>query len=210
MVEILKGTGTQVIASDPTGTMIRQFQRVLPFIEVLQCSAENIALPDSSVDAVVAAHCFHWFANEEAVRDIYRVLVPGGSLGMIWIFPDESVPWVKELLAFFRPLENGFKHTTSKETMNRIFQVVGKLFTVQKDSTTRKHWQLTYDECYNTLTSKGILQSSPDEVKDEFKFWFHNVMRKHFPDIKENERIPCPSVTLICWCKKKETIENLE
>ena len=98
----------------------------------------DIALPDSSVDAIVAAHCFHWFANEEAVRDICRVLVPGGSLGMIWILPDESVPWVKELLTFFRPLENGFEHTTSEETMNKIFQVVGKLFTVQKDSTTRK------------------------------------------------------------------------
>ena len=170
----------------------------------------DIALPDSSVDAIVAAHCFHWFANEEAVRDICRVLVPGGSLGMIWILPDESVPWVKELLTFFRPLENGFEHTTSEETMNKIFQVVGKLFTVQKDSTTRKHWQLTYDECYNTLASKGILQSSSDEVKDGFKVWFDKVMRKHFPDIKENDRIPCPSVTLICWCKKKEMMQNLE
>ena len=75
----------------------------------------DIALPDSSVDAIVAAHCFHWFANEEAVRDICRVLVPGGSLGMIWILPDESVPWVKELLTFFRPLENGFEHTTSED-----------------------------------------------------------------------------------------------
>ena len=136
--------------------------------------------------------------------------MPGGSLGMIWILPDESVPWVKELLTFFRPLENGFEHTTSEETMNKIFQVVGKLFTVQKDSTTRKHWQLTYDECYNTLASKGILQSSPDEVKDGFKVWFDKVMRKHFPDIKGNDRIPCPSVTLICWCKKKEMIQNLE
>ena len=85
----------------------------------------DIALPDSSVDAIVAARCFHWFANEEAVRDICRVLVPGGSLGMIWILPDESVPWVKELLTFFRPLENGFEHTTSEETMKKIFQMVG-------------------------------------------------------------------------------------
>ena len=42
MVDILGGTGTQIIASDPTGTMIQQFQRVLPRIEILQCRAENI------------------------------------------------------------------------------------------------------------------------------------------------------------------------
>ena len=42
MVEILGGIGTQIIASDPTSTMIQQFQRVLPRIEILQCRAENI------------------------------------------------------------------------------------------------------------------------------------------------------------------------
>ena len=42
MVEILGGIGTQIIASDLTGTMIQQFQRVLPRIEILQCRAENI------------------------------------------------------------------------------------------------------------------------------------------------------------------------
>ena len=59
----------------------------------------NIALPVSSVDAVVAAHCFHWFANHDAVKEICRVLTPAGSLGMIWAMPDESLPWVKDVLA---------------------------------------------------------------------------------------------------------------
>ena len=42
MMEVLEGVDARVIASDPTDTMIRQFQRILPKVEVLQCYAENI------------------------------------------------------------------------------------------------------------------------------------------------------------------------
>ena len=105
------------------------------------------ALLDSSVNAVVAAHCFHWFANHDAVIEIYRVLVPEGSLGMIWILPDESVPWVKEVSTFFRPLEKTFKCTISTETMGNVYEEVGKLFTVKKDSSIKIPWQVSYDDC---------------------------------------------------------------
>ena len=36
MVDILGGTGTQIIASDPTGTMIQQFYPALKFCSVVQ------------------------------------------------------------------------------------------------------------------------------------------------------------------------------
>ncbi|KAL9963796.1 hypothetical protein ACROYT_G027339 [Oculina patagonica] len=202
MMEVLKGNNTRVIASDPTQTMIQQFRRVLPNVELLQCYAENIVLPDASVDAIVAAQCFHWFANEDAVREIHRVLVPGGTLGMIWTIPDESVPWVKDVSAFFRPLEKDFKYTTSKETMGKVFEEVGELFTVEEDSSNKISWLVTYESCYKCFASKGILQSSSDEIKQQFKTWFDKVMIKHFPERERNELFIFPLVALICWCKK--------
>ncbi|KAJ7340534.1 hypothetical protein OS493_003288, partial [Desmophyllum pertusum] len=42
MMEVLKGVDARVIASDPTDTMIQQFQIILPSVEVLQYYAENI------------------------------------------------------------------------------------------------------------------------------------------------------------------------
>ena len=42
LIEVLKGIDARVIASDPTNTMVQEFQRVLPNVELLQCSAENI------------------------------------------------------------------------------------------------------------------------------------------------------------------------
>lgn len=34
------------------------------------------------------------FAHEEALREIHRVLVPGGVFGMIWNVEDCAHPWV--------------------------------------------------------------------------------------------------------------------
>ena len=42
MMEVLEGIDARIIASDPTDAMIQQFQNILPEVEVLQCSAENI------------------------------------------------------------------------------------------------------------------------------------------------------------------------
>lgn len=130
------------------------------------------------------------------------MLVTRGTLGMIWALPDESVPWVKEMMTFFRPLEKDFKFTISKETMDKVFEEVGKLFTFEKDSSMKTSWRLTYDGCYKYFASKGILQRSSDVVKCNFKTWFDDVMGKHFPSTKDKQLITFPLVYLMCWCKK--------
>ena len=53
-------------------------------------------LPTNYADAVIAAMCFHWFANTDSINDIHRVLKPGGRLGVVWYQHDESTPWVDE------------------------------------------------------------------------------------------------------------------
>ena len=42
LMDVLKGIDARVIASDPTNTMVQEFRRVLPNVELLQCFAENI------------------------------------------------------------------------------------------------------------------------------------------------------------------------
>jgi SAM-dependent methyltransferase len=69
----------------------------LPDTPALLGTAEDIPLPDNSVDSVLVAQAWHWFDLERAVKEVARVLRPGGRLGLIWNTRDERLGWVKDL-----------------------------------------------------------------------------------------------------------------
>jgi len=49
-------------------------------IEYVQAKAEETTLPSSSFDLVVAGQCWHWFDPKLALKEIERILKPGGKL----------------------------------------------------------------------------------------------------------------------------------
>jgi SAM-dependent methyltransferase len=101
----LIATGAQVIAVEPVAAMRERLTEDLPEVETLDGSAAAIPLPDASVDAIVCAQAFHWFATAEALAEMHRVLRPGGILGLIWNGRDDSVPWVRAAVDIIEPYE---------------------------------------------------------------------------------------------------------
>jgi SAM-dependent methyltransferase len=89
--------GLQVTAVDPSDGMRAELSRVLPDVPALPGTAEEIPLPDRSVDAVLVAQAWHWVDPARAVPEIARVLSPGGRLGLIWNLRDEREDWVRRL-----------------------------------------------------------------------------------------------------------------
>ena len=105
---LLVQTGADVTAVEPVDAMRAQLAQLvqrLPALTALAGSAEAMPLPTASVDAVVCAQAFHWFATEAALAEIRRVLKPGGKLGLIWNVRDESVDWVTAITAIITPYE---------------------------------------------------------------------------------------------------------
>jgi ubiquinone/menaquinone biosynthesis C-methylase UbiE len=92
-------SGARVIAVEPLPEMREQLEAVVPDAEVLAGSAEQLQLPDASVDAVVAASAFHWFETEQALAEIHRVLVPGGALATVGNGRDLSDPLQRDIQA---------------------------------------------------------------------------------------------------------------
>lgn len=101
----LLATGATVIAVEPVQAMLNELTRQYPGIDARSGSAEHIPMDDASVDAVVCAQSFHWFATPEALKEIHRVLKPGGALGLVWNVRDDSVPWVAALSRIMQPYE---------------------------------------------------------------------------------------------------------
>ena len=93
----MRATGAAIVAVEPLEGMRRVFHRQLPDVLVLPGRAEEIPLPDGVADAVFAAQAFHWFRGRVAVREIARVLRPGGGLGLVWNNRDRRLPWTREL-----------------------------------------------------------------------------------------------------------------
>ncbi|HEY7288524.1 MAG TPA: class I SAM-dependent methyltransferase [Vicinamibacterales bacterium] len=96
---ILKETGAEVYAVEPVSAMRALLKRRIPSAPTLAGTAADLPIRDASVDAVVCAQSFHWFATGQALREFSRVMTFGGMLVLVWNVRDETVPWVKRLSA---------------------------------------------------------------------------------------------------------------
>jgi ubiquinone/menaquinone biosynthesis C-methylase UbiE len=74
----------RVIAVEPDDAMRGVLEKVVPAAEALPGRAEAIPLPGNSVDVVFTAEAFHWYASDETVGEIVRVLRPRGGLAIFW------------------------------------------------------------------------------------------------------------------------------
>ncbi len=101
----LLAVGARVLAVDAVPEMLAQLAAKQPEVEVRRGSAEALPLESASVDAVVCAQAFHWFASGQVLAEIRRVLKPRGHLGLIWNVRDESVAWVAALTKILEPYE---------------------------------------------------------------------------------------------------------
>ena len=97
LTEQLVALGHDVHATEPAQEMLDILRRNLPDTRATQASAEDLPVPDRSVDVVLAAQSFHWFDLEQALPEIARVLRPGGHLALVWNLRNEKIPWVRKL-----------------------------------------------------------------------------------------------------------------
>ena len=93
----LVALGHHVVAVDPLAEMLAQLRVAVPGVETRAGTGERIPLQDSAVDVVTVAQAFHWFDRPAALREIARVLRPGGSVALVWNVRDEAEAWVAEL-----------------------------------------------------------------------------------------------------------------
>lgn len=100
---LLLAIGADVVAVEPVNAMRAQLQQSLPAVRALAGTTQSIPLLDGSLDAVVCAQAFHWFANRATLDEFHRVLKPGGKLGLVWNVRDESEDWMAQLTAIVEP-----------------------------------------------------------------------------------------------------------
>lgn len=79
--------GNPVFGVEPNEPMRRAAEEFLadfPRFTSVDGTAENTKLPADSVDLVIAAQAFHWFAPEKTSAEFKRILRAGGFAALIW------------------------------------------------------------------------------------------------------------------------------
>ncbi|MGL5833771.1 MAG: class I SAM-dependent methyltransferase [Waterburya sp.] len=80
---LLADRGVKVIAIEPNSAM-REVAKAHPLVEFDDSHAENIQLPDASVDLVTCFQAFHWFDPEPTLKEFSRILNPQGKMALVW------------------------------------------------------------------------------------------------------------------------------
>lgn len=91
--ERLVGRADRVVAVEPSEQMLAVLRAKLPAVEAHIGTAEEIPVPDATVHLVAVAQAFHWFDREPACAEILRVLIPEGTLGLLWNRSDPACDW---------------------------------------------------------------------------------------------------------------------
>lgn len=76
----LQAPGRDVVGLDASEEALDRARRTGLYRELIRSEAENIPLPDSSLDLILAADVLEHVDDERALREIHRTLRPGGSL----------------------------------------------------------------------------------------------------------------------------------
>jgi SAM-dependent methyltransferase len=122
--------GAEVIAVDPDQAMLAELRRQLTGVRAMEGSAEELPLPDQSVDAVLCGQALHWFDLDRALPEIGRVLTPGGVLAGLWNVDDDRVGWVAGLAAITKSgvTLSRWRATPKGETEQRVLRVGSSWF----------------------------------------------------------------------------------
>ncbi|MBX5437226.1 MAG: methyltransferase domain-containing protein [Alicyclobacillaceae bacterium] len=102
------GPEGRLVATDPSVNMLKTVMRKreayhAPWVEVVHAAAERIPFPDATFDSVIGTAFLHFTNIEEAVREIARVLKPGGTFTTVYPlhFPRRNeffIEWFEPLL----------------------------------------------------------------------------------------------------------------
>jgi SAM-dependent methyltransferase len=197
---LLLRTGARVIAIEPVEAMRSQLQANLAGLTALDGTAQCMPLEEACADAVVCAQAFHWFANREALREIHRVLRPGGILGLVWNVRDESVDWVAAISAIMAPYEGDAPRFHSGQ-WRRLFPN-GLFSQPQEFPLSHRHSGSAQQVIMDRFLSVSFIAALPAAQRADVAARLSALIATH-PQLKGRAVIEVPYQTRAFSCERK-------
>jgi SAM-dependent methyltransferase len=166
LTRALLAAGFDVIAVEPLAQLREILAASVGAQRVLDGLAEEIPLQDESVAAVTVAEAFHWFDHARALREIERVLLPGGGLAVLRTLPDWSgASWAHEvgtLIAELRPQHPQFDGPSWQQTAE-----AQGCWTPPREVRLTMSRPASPQEMLDYIASMSWMAALPDDRRDE-------------------------------------------
>ena len=154
--EMLLKAGFAVTGVEPNGPMRGAAERLLahyPKFSSVDGTARDTTLSGHSVDLILAAQAFHWFAKGETREEFSRILKPGGTIALLWnVRQLDTTPFLRDYEALL--LRYATDYTTVRHETIDAKELAGFFigeFTVH---------QFTNQQVFGYESLKGRLLSS--------------------------------------------------
>lgn len=96
LTRLLVDRADDVVAVEPDDRMRSVLIDEVPGIRAVAGRGESMPLPDGGADAVLASSSWHWMDIVPTLLEVGRVLVPGGTLGVLWGGPDPEGTFITQ------------------------------------------------------------------------------------------------------------------
>jgi ubiquinone/menaquinone biosynthesis C-methylase UbiE len=188
VIELGAGTGKflaylqqvtpHILAIEPVPEMLAQLTVNYPNIKTLQACSDHLPLAANSIDAVVCAQSFHWFANFETLQQIHQVLKADGHLALIWNQRDTQVDWVKALADVLQPLEGNTPRYHSGQWQT-VFQHQSLFQLKNMQTFSQQHVGTVENVVSKRLLSTSFIAAMPEPEQQQLKQQFEQIVLQY-------------------------------
>ena len=165
LTRVLVDRYARVVAVEPLEGMRQILERVVPRAESFAGAAEAIPFPDGAVDGVFAASAFHWFANDEAIAEVARVLRRGGVFAVVWNETIDPSPLPEPYLARTQVLFDDVRQDANLEE-DRFDVIARGPFGELHEAAVEHEQRQTRDLTLSFLRSISVVAKRPPDERE--------------------------------------------
>lgn len=162
--QALVNLGLRVTAVEPVDEMREQLSALLPDVLALSSVAQHVEIESDSADLVTCAQSFHWFASDDAIQEISRILRPEHYLILVWNQRDTSNPIQQKFSEIFERYQDAATPSSPSRRWQPVIDGSSLFELVDEARFTLVH-ELSREVVPDRLRSMSVFSTLSDELQ---------------------------------------------